>query len=312
MNKKDIIIIGTYPNHPNKVEMLRECIERVKPLKYDILVVSHYPLPTDIQDMVDYVIYDKENTQMLYSCPEYTFETSGFTLKKLSNKGGHALSVVKNINNGVNYVNYLRYKFFFYMECDNLFGLEDLLKIEILKNTMLLEKKKMCLFHPNGNEKIYETLVFGGIPSYYCSYVNLPVIEHDLKEEKVSLERFFYHTHNHNEPSYYITNSSSKEYFLNSEINKEYSKFMVEVFGSNKEPYLHLFIRNSNINTIKITINDIPPREFCSGCWHLMGVNLGEPLIVKVVCDGVETIKQFGLTEEDRLGYFKSGFIKFD
>ena len=60
MNKKDIIIIGTYPDHPKKMEMLRECIERVRPLGYDILVVSHYPIPTDIQEMVDYVIYDKK------------------------------------------------------------------------------------------------------------------------------------------------------------------------------------------------------------------------------------------------------------
>jgi hypothetical protein len=61
MNKKDIIIIGAYPNRSHKMEMLRECIKRVKPLGYDIMVVSHYPIPEDIQREVDYVIYDKEN-----------------------------------------------------------------------------------------------------------------------------------------------------------------------------------------------------------------------------------------------------------
>jgi hypothetical protein len=314
MNKKDIVIIGTYPDHPKKMEMLRECIKKVRPLGYDILVVSHYPIPTDIQETVDYVIYDKENTQILYSCPEYTFATKGFTLKKLSNEGGHALSVVKNINNGVNYANYLKYKFFFYTECDNLFTPDDLLKIEILKNSMFLEKKKMVLFQPNVKDKMYETLVFGGIPSYYCSDIHLPVIEHEFKGEKVSLERFFYYTHSENVSSYFITNLSSKEYFSNSEINKEYSKFMVGVFGSNKDSNLYLFIRNipENLNNIEVTINSKPPKEIGGGGWYLVDVHLGEPLIVKVVCDGVETVKEFGMTEDDKFDYFKKGFIKFN
>ena len=318
MNKKDIIIIGTYPNHPNKMEMLRECIERVRPLGYDILVVSHYPLPTDIQEMVDYVIYDKENVKMVYSCPEYTFGNNSFILKKyhVDETGGHALSVVKNINNGINFANYLKYRFFFYTECDNHFGPDDLLKIEILKNSMFMEKKKMVLFHYNANvkQKSYETLVFGGIPSYYCSDIHLPVVEEDFKGEKMSLERVFYQTHNENESSYYIINSSSKEYFSNSKINLEFSRYLVGVFGSNRDSNLYLFIRNSpeNPNSIEVLINGNPYKEICSGCWHLNHVHLGEPLVIKVISDGVETVKEFGMNEEDKLGYFKSGFIKFN
>jgi hypothetical protein len=314
MNKKDIIIIGTYPDHPKKMDMLRECIERVRPLGYDILVVSHYPIPTDIQEMVDYVIYDKENTQMLYSCPEYTFGTNEFNLRKFSTEGGHALSVVKNINNGVNYVNYLKYRFFFYMECDNLFGPDDLSKIEILKNSMFMENKKMVLFYSNIEDEIYETLVFGGIPSYYCKEIHLPIIESDFKGETVSLERFFHYTHSKNSSSYFIVNSTSNEYFLNSEMNKEYTKFIVWVFGSNNDSNLYLFIRNlpENSNSIEVTINNNHPKEIGGGGWHLVDVRLGEPLIVKVVCDGVETIKEFGMTEDDKFDYFKKGFIKFN
>ena len=313
MNKKDIIIIGAYPNHPYKMDMLRECIERVKPLGYDILVVSHYPLPIDIQESVDYVIYDKENVKMLY-CPNYEFGNDGFRLKKNINEGGHALAVVKNINNGINYVNYLKYNFFFYMECDNLFGSDDLLKIEILKNSMFMEGKEMLLFNPPIEKDSYETLVFGGIPSYYCGSIHLPITEEDFKGERISLERIFYLEHNKMESSFYIINSSSNEYFLSSEINKDFPKFVVDVFGSNKDSNLYLFIINfpENPNSIEVTINNNSPREFCSSCWHLADVYLGEPLVVKVVSDGVEMVKEFGLTEEDKLGYFKNGFIKFN
>lgn len=312
MNKKDIIIIGTYPNHPKKMEMLRECIERVRPLGYDILVVSHYPLPTDIQESVDYVIYDKENVKMLY-CPNYEFGNDGFSLKKYINEGGHALAVVKNINNGINYVNYLRYEFFFYMECDNHFSYDDLLKIEILKNSMFMEGKNMLLFNPPVEKDSYETLLFGGIPSYYCGNIHLPITEEDFKGERVSLERIFYLTHNKMESSFYIINSSSKEYFSGSEINKDFPKFIVDVFGSNVGQNLHLFIINfpENPNSIEVTINDDSLKEIGGGGWNLLDVSLGEPLIIKVISDGVETVKKFSLTEEDKLGYFKNGFIKF-
>jgi hypothetical protein len=316
MNKKDIIIIGTYPNHPSKMEMLRECIERVKPLGYDILLVSHYPLPTDIQEMVDYVIYDKENVKMLYSCPEYSFGNEGFMVKRYANKdtGGHALSVVKNINNGINYANYLKYRFFFYTECDNLFGSEDLYKIEIMKNSMFMENKKMVLFHPDVKEKRYETLVFGGIPSYYCKDIHLPKIEEDFKGEKMSLERVFYQTHHENVSSYYIINSTSEEYFSDSKMNLEFSRYLVGIFGSNKDSNLYLFIRNSpeNPNSIEVILNGAPYKEICSGCWHLNHVYLGEPLVIKVISNGVETVKEFGMTEEDKLRYFNNGFIKFN
>jgi hypothetical protein len=315
MNKKDIIIIGAYPNRSHKLEMLRECIEKVKPLGYDIMVVSHYPIPEDIQREVDYVIYDKENLLIYNSCPEFFFNVEGISLKRYNLEGGyHSLSCVKNINNGINFANYLKYRFFFYMECDNLFDPNDLLKIEILKNSMMLENKQMILFHhSNPSNVIYETLIFGGVPSYYCQEIHLPKEENDLNGSKISLERFFYDTHNAKESSYYVVNSSTEQYFSNSEINKEFEKFIVGIFGSNKEPNLYLFIRNlsENPNSFFVTINDGPIEEFCSGYWSLTPVHLGSPLKVSIDVDGVETVKEYGLTENDKLKYFSDGWIHF-
>ena len=315
MNKKDIIIIGAYPNRSHKMDMLRECIERVKPLGYDIMVVSHYPIPEDIQREVDYVIYDKENLLIYDSCPEFFFNVEGISLRRNNFEGGyHALSCVKNINNGVNFANYLKYRFFFYMECDNLFDTNDLLKIEILKNSMILENKKMVLFHHSvGPNLIYETLIFGGVPSYYCQEIKLPKEESDLNGVKISLERFFYETHNVNESSYYVVNSSTEQYFSNSEINKEFEKVLMGIFGSNKEPNLYLFIRNlsENPNSFFVTINDGPIEEFRSGYWSLTPVHLGPPLKVSIDVDGVETVKEYGLTENDKLKYFSDGWINF-
>jgi hypothetical protein len=64
---KNIIIIGTYPNDSYKLDMLNDCINRVKPLGYDIMIVSHYPIPEEIQSKVNYVLYDSENIKV-YGC----------------------------------------------------------------------------------------------------------------------------------------------------------------------------------------------------------------------------------------------------
>jgi len=311
---KKIIIIGTYPNDDYKVNMLNECIDRVKPLGYDIMVVSHYPIPLEIQSKVDYVLYDKENTIVGKGyTPNYVFHTDAFIFTKES-WGGHILSVTKNIHNGINYAKNLGYDFFFYMECDNLFDKEDLLKIEILRNSMYCEKKKMIFFHYTiEGKKLYETIIFGGSVSYYQENNTLPLVEADLKGQSISLERITFSNHHKNQDLFYIVPDSSINYFSKSEINKEFTKFIVELVVSNKQPYAHLFMRNlsENPNQIQIKINDEDLRDFAPGVWSYRHVHSDTKLTVKIISDGHETIKTFELTDENRLDYSKKGFMFF-
>ncbi len=165
MNKKEIVIIGSYANQPYKLDLLNDCIDKIRPLGFDIMLVSHYPIPFEVQQKVDYVVYDKENIlQDETSTTGYWFQCDEFNLVSYNNDGtgAHALAVVSNINNGVNYANYLKYKFFFYLECDNNFNVEDLKKIQVLKNSMFLKYKNMIVFnHLVQDCQIYETIMFG-------------------------------------------------------------------------------------------------------------------------------------------------------
>jgi hypothetical protein len=43
----------------------------------------------------------------------------------------------------------------------------------------------------------------------------------------------------------------------------------------------------------------------------LTPVDLGSPLKVSIDVDGVETVKEYGLTENDKLKYFSDGWIHF-
>lgn len=55
------ISVGSFANTEEKQNILRECIKSLKQLNLPILIVSHTPLPYDIQEMVEYYFYDKNN-----------------------------------------------------------------------------------------------------------------------------------------------------------------------------------------------------------------------------------------------------------
>lgn len=320
MNKKDIIIIGSYANTPEKVDMLNECIDRVRPLGYDIMLVSHYPIPFEIQEKVDYFIYDKENVkQSGESTPNFYLHCESFSLSTYGDKnsGGHALAVVKNINNGINYANYLNYKFFFYMESDNLIDEKDLPRIDVLKNSMLSKSKYLVLFyHDVEGCPVYETLMFGGSPTYFMEKINLPTNDNEFLEEKTSLERFFYKYFSNLEKSFYIIKSTSRDYFSSSNINKQTFDCVVKVVGSNDFPYLYLFIKNYSQNILNFRINDGEVQElgFCG--YHVRKIydenQSSVSINVKLISDGIEQTENFDINSNNKFGYLKKGFIHFN
>jgi len=311
---KNIIIIGTYPNEDYKVDMLKECIRRIKPLGYEIMVVSHYPIPFEVQKEVEYVLYDKTNTITRSELvPNWNFVSDTFMVTKIS-LGGHILAVTKNIYNGVNYAKNLGFEFFFYMEYDNLLNSEDLFKIETLRYSMYSEQKKMIFFnYPHQGHEIYETLMFGGKVHYFQQNNVLPMCETDLNNERVSLERLFYLKHKQNENLFYLVPTLSKDFFSKSDINKEFEKYVVELFVSNKEPYSHLFMMNlkQNPNKIQIKINDEDLKELETGVWSYRNIPMGVELVVKIYIEEREIVKNFKLTEENKKEYLDRGFMFF-
>lgn len=56
----DIFVIGCFPT-PDRIPILRETIKKIKRFKLPIMLVSHYPVPQDIQESVEYVLFDKNN-----------------------------------------------------------------------------------------------------------------------------------------------------------------------------------------------------------------------------------------------------------
>ena len=64
--KNNLIAILCHCNTPEKEQLLRETIHTIKAEGHDILVVSHIPVTYEIQDLVEYSIYDKSNPLISY------------------------------------------------------------------------------------------------------------------------------------------------------------------------------------------------------------------------------------------------------
>lgn len=64
--KNNLIAILCHCNTPEKEVLLKENIQTIKNEGHDILIVSHIPVSYEIQDMVEYSIYDKSNPLITY------------------------------------------------------------------------------------------------------------------------------------------------------------------------------------------------------------------------------------------------------
>lgn len=108
MNKdKGLVVILSHADTLDKKEILMECISTIKKQGYDVLVSSHIEVPMDINDMVDYVIYDKDNPLIMYDeylnnpSVVYVWMTLPGYEQNYPIRFNHAYAVLKLIQNGL-------------------------------------------------------------------------------------------------------------------------------------------------------------------------------------------------------------------
>jgi hypothetical protein len=63
----ELIVIGTYPNTKSRKQLTKDCINSLSELNRKIMLVSHYPVSEEIQNMVDFYVYDKHNPLVPHS-----------------------------------------------------------------------------------------------------------------------------------------------------------------------------------------------------------------------------------------------------
>jgi glycosyltransferase involved in cell wall biosynthesis len=119
---EELIIIGTYPNLKSRETLTHDCIASLQSLGRKIMLVSHYPVPPELQKMVDYYIYDKHNPLTHHSY--YTrFYNHTYNYDAEININGlrdtnQSLTVLVNLFNGFKAAKQLGYKSVFYITYD--------------------------------------------------------------------------------------------------------------------------------------------------------------------------------------------------
>jgi hypothetical protein len=252
---KNIVVIDTYPSNKIQEEILIKCINQIKPLGFDIMLVSHYPINLEIQKMVNLYIYDDKNDFLpsVYS-PFFFMNEPTFNIKVFN--GGHALPIIRNVATSLNLCKTLGYDFFYFMEFDILFGETDLNVLNDLKTQMQDQNKKMIFFKPldfiECGSHVYETLFFGGSVDFFLEKFQPPINSVDWLEKSMgyTLEVSFFEKFGQYEDQYVIIPEHSHNYFTNSDVNVfRYGLFVCELLYNGTHEHLPcLFIQNSHVS----------------------------------------------------------------
>jgi hypothetical protein len=99
---KEVIVIGTYPNTSIRKQLTVDCIAAASELGRPIMLVSHYPVDEDIQDLVDYYVYDRHNPLTHHSYyNQFTRNTDEISVKmRIEGNSNQSLTVLTNLVNG--------------------------------------------------------------------------------------------------------------------------------------------------------------------------------------------------------------------
>ena len=312
---KKLINIGTFPNTIVKKNILSECIDKLSNSGYDLMITSHFPIPDYIQDKVNYVIYDRENTLEPYHLtPIYHYNTNEFNIEV--NNNGHLTTVCRNINNGLGLAKHLGYDFFYHIESDNLFSKNDITKLDELCDNMFKYGKEMIFFGYNHQgTQIYESLIFGGKPSYFLYKMPLPLYIEDFENIGIenTLETTFYKHLKSNEHEFLIINQPSQLFFKDSEINKLTNFSQVEILYDIKYNRYLLWISNlfENPNSIYISIDNSDEFEVIPNAWVIRDIVSDNPIRVKINENEMIIDKVFTFTDDDKIKYINKSKITY-
>lgn len=286
---KNLFIIDTYPSTEEQKKLLIECINRLKNVGFDIMIVSHISIPEEIQSMVNYVIFDSDNSFLPGERTPFFWVSLFNNIFRVFNSG-HSLAITRNMQNALLMAKSAGYDFFYFLEYDVLISETDINKLINLKDTMKIEGKKMILFEPENfyecGSHVYETLLFGGEVEYLLSKFLPPknIEEWDKLRMGYTLELAFYEQLSKYSQDFLIVPTHSSDLLDSSNINVyRYGLMISELLYNHKEPnkpilLLYKSFNNSQDYEIKVYHNDSKIYEtiLCGGCWWVREFEINE------------------------------------
>ena len=296
---KKLFIINTYPKTQKQKQILKDCIKSLELINWDILIVSHSPIPIDVQEMVSYCIYDKNN---LFVPPNITphifFSNDDFETKIYTS--GHALAISINMYNAFEFAKSNNYDFCYFMECDTILSFSDIIKLENLVTIMENEKKDMIIFNPSDyivgdcyhsedGSFFYETLLFGAKPILFLSTFKPPrnLDEWYSNTMCYNLESTFYEKFKSLKTNSLIIPHFVSQYLCDSKVNlHKFGVFVCEIIYNETEPNIPiLFIDSVNSSNLTKEIKIYKNNQYFDGItinpgtWYLLPLEVNNDRI---------------------------------
>lgn len=317
---KNLIGITCYPINDTQIKMLNECIDSLKPLGYDIMVLSHYPIDLDIQRKVNFVHYDADNPLLPPYINQHNFLKTDTFESKIFNSG-HALAISKNMSSLFSFAQNMDYDYCICVEFDCTFHLDDVFKIQDLIEDLKSKDKKTVVFNPSRhivaschyeeNGPYYcETCFFISEPKFFIDKFSPPRNMKEWLNNNMcyTLEITLYDKLKLYKSDVEFIDLYTSEYFNKSNMNQHrYGLFNCEVVYNETDPGSPVLLVNNLSSSdlsknVKVYLNDglISDTISFPGTWFYLPLSLdGSSLKYEVISDGyTELSKELTLSPD--------------
>ena len=134
LNTEEVIVVGTYPNLKSRVQLTKDTLKSLKALGRKIILISHYPVDTDIQRMADYYIFDAYNPLCHHSYYTKFYRYTNEYHADLNINGlkhsNQSLTVLVNLFTATKMAKDFGFKRFFYTTYDVILNEKDIPVVE--------------------------------------------------------------------------------------------------------------------------------------------------------------------------------------
>jgi len=128
--KDHIFVIDSWPDNDSKEKDLLELIRRLKTFNIQILLIGHYPIKSEIQKLVDYYIFDKDNPILSYhEFEQYQvgsgrwMENNDYRIENM-HEFHHDFAIWQTMRHAFNFCKYLNKKYIHFLEYDNIIDVD--------------------------------------------------------------------------------------------------------------------------------------------------------------------------------------------
>jgi len=337
---KSAFVISSYPSNQTKIDWLKDTINCVKGKGFDIVLCTNLPIKDDeIYSSVDYFIYDKLDvksfTEMGLIYPEWGqyFQNDIVEINQKFDNAYH-FDLYRCMYNSVSLLNGLKYDFFYYIEGDSILDDSEMNQMINIRDRMFRENKNMVFVQHHvdgafGGYYMYQTMFFGGKPSFFMKNINIPF---ELKDwinipylHGTCLELIFFDKLKMYSNEMLILDKEEwklKKFNNSKKIDEFYYKEPF-FFEKDKPDIIHFFITSNFIISqkiyVKMFMDNVLYRdlEVRPGWYHIWNENVNFILNKKIKQivyseNNVEILNVENIMTPDRIDFFrKTKEIKF-